>query len=327
MAKYIGLGNALVDILIQLPNDSKLIELGLPKGSMQLVDAERMQDILAQTEGLERTLAAGGSAANTINGLANLGANVAFIGKIGDDSFGQAFAEDLKNNNIEPIMLKGIAESGRALAFITPDSERTFAVYLGAAIEMVPADITPNLFDGYTHFHIEGYLVQNHDLIRKAVEVAKQMGCMVSLDLASFNVVEENKEFLLDITSKYVDIVFANEEEAKAFTGKAPEEALHEIGNLVKIAVVKLGSQGSLIKHDGEVTRVGIIDVNSIDSTGAGDLYASGFLFGLSKGLSIEKCGKIGAILSGHVIEVIGPKMDSQRWEKVLRMVKEVELH
>ncbi|MDI3526257.1 MAG: hypothetical protein PWR03_440 [Tenuifilum sp.] len=325
MAKYIGLGNALVDILVQLPNDSKLSELDLPKGSMQLVDINRMQDILSQIEGLDRTLAAGGSAANTINGLANLGADAAFIGKIGNDSFGLAFAEDLEKNNIKPVMLKGKAESGRALAFITPDSERTFAVYLGAAIEMIPSDITPDLFNGYTHFHIEGYLVQNHDLIRKAVEVAKHAGCIVSLDLASYNVVEENKGFLQDIISKHVDIVFANEEEAKAFTGESPEEALHVIGNLVDIAVVKLGSQGSLIKNKGVVTKVGVIDVKSIDSTGAGDLYASGFLYGLSKGLSMDKCGKIGAILSGHVIEVLGPKMDAQRWEKVLSMVREVE--
>ncbi len=325
MAKFLGLGNALVDILVQLPNDAKLFELNLPKGSMQLVDAERMQSILAQTEGLPRTLAAGGSAANTIHGLANLGMSTAFIGKVGDDSFGQAFANDMVQNGITPIMLKGNAETGRALAFITPDSERTFAVYLGAAIEMTPNDLNPSLFSGYTHFHIEGYLVQNHSLVRKAVELAKQSGCSISLDLASYNVVEENRDFLREIVENYVDIVFANEEEAKAFTGKMPVEALNELGRLADIAVVKLGADGSIIKQGETTYEVGVIEVSSIDTTGAGDLYAAGFLYGLSKGLSLLKCGEIGAILSGHVIEVLGPKMDGTRWSKVKDLVMEVE--
>jgi len=325
MAKFLGLGNALVDILVQLPNDAKLFELNLSKGSMQLVDAERMQSILAQTEGLPRTLAAGGSAANTIHGLANLGMSTAFIGKVGDDSFGQAFANDMTQNGITPIMLKGNAESGRALAFITPDSERTFAVYLGAAIEMTPNDLNPSLFSGYTHFHIEGYLVQNHSLVRKAVELAKQSGCSISLDLASYNVVEENLDFLREIVENYVDIVFANEEEAKAFTGKMPVEALNELGKLADIAVVKLGADGSIIKQGETTYEVGVIEVSSIDTTGAGDLYAAGFLYGLSKGLSLLKCGEIGAILSRHVIEVLGPKMDGIRWSKVKDLVLEVE--
>jgi len=325
MAQFLGLGNALVDILVQLPNDAKLFELNLSKGSMQLVDAERMQSILAQTEGLPRTLAAGGSAANTIHGLANLGMSTAFIGKVGDDSFGQAFANDMTQNGITPIMLKGNAESGRALAFITPDSERTFAVYLGAAIEMTPNDLNPSLFSGYTHFHIEGYLVQNHSLVRKAVELAKQSGCSISLDLASYNVVEENLDFLREIVENYVDIVFANEEEAKAFTGKMPVEALNELGKLADIAVVKLGADGSIIKQGETTYEVGVIEVSSIDTTGAGDLYAAGFLYGLSKGLSLLKCGEIGAILSGHVIEVLGPKMDGTRWSKVKDLVLEVE--
>lgn len=325
MVKIVGLGNALVDILMQLPNDAKLSELNLPKGSMQLVDQNRMQSILDQTVGLPRTMAAGGSAANTIHGLARLGVDAAFIGKIGDDSFGQAFADDLIRSGVKPVMLKGTAESGRAIAFITPDSERTFAVYLGAAIELTAEDLTMEHFKVYNHFHIEGYLVQNHALIRRAVELAKQSGCTISLDLASYNVVEENRDFLQEITRQYVDIVFANEEEAKAFTGKLPEQALHELASTTRMAIVKLGPSGSIIKRGDEIVRVGIIDVNSIDTTGAGDLYAAGFLYGYYKGLPLEKCGRIGAILSGHVIEVIGPKMDSTRWEKVLDMVRDVE--
>ncbi len=325
MIKIIGLGNALVDILMRLPNDAKLMELELPKGSMQLVDQERMQSILYQTEGFSRTLAAGGSAANTIHGLANLGIETTFIGKVGDDSFGLAFANDLNQSGIKPILFKGKAESGRAIAFISPDSERTFAVYLGAAVELTAEDLTLDHFKGYTHFHIEGYLVQNHTLIQRAVELAKQAGCQISLDLASYNVVESNRDFLNGIVTNFADIVFANEEEAKAFTGKYPEEAIHELASLTGIAVVKLGAAGSIIKRGNELVRLGVIDVNSIDTTGAGDLYAAGFLYGLSRGFSLEKAGTIGAILSGHVIEVLGPKMNQERWNKVKEMVRTLE--
>lgn len=325
MTKVLGLGNALVDIMTKLNDESTLDQLGLPKGSMQLVDEIFMQKAIEHTIHIPKTLAAGGSAANTIHGLANLGINTGFIGKTGNDSFANVFESDMRSNRINPIMLKGKAESGRALALVSPDSERTFAVYLGAAIEMTAEDLSPSMFDGYSYFHIEGYLVQNHDLIRRAVEVAHSKGLKISLDLASYNVVEENKEFLTDIVEKYVDIVFANEDEAKAFTGKTPEESLDVISKMVSIAVVKLGSAGSLIKRGEERVTVGIIDVDCIDTTGAGDLYAAGFIYGLIKNLPLHKCGQIGAVLSGHVIEILGPKMDGKRWQNVLKLVDIIE--
>ncbi|HOZ15920.1 MAG TPA: adenosine kinase [Tenuifilaceae bacterium] len=325
MSKVLGLGNALVDIMTKLNDDSTLDLLGLPKGSMQLVDEIFMQKAVEHTKHIPQTLAAGGSAANTIHGLANLGVSTAFIGKIGNDTFGSAFESDMRKNSINPIMLKGNAESGRALALVSPDSERTFAVYLGAAIEMTAEDLKPEMFDGYSYFHIEGYLVQNQDLIRSAVEIAHRKGLKISLDLASYNVVEDNRDFLKEIILKYVDIVFANEEESKAFTGKSPEESLEIIGSITSVAVVKLGSAGSLIKSGDETVNVGIINVDCIDTTGAGDLYASGFLYGLIKNLPLYKCGQIGAVLSGHVIEVLGPKMDGKRWDNVKKLVEEIE--
>lgn len=325
MSKVLGLGNALVDIVTKMHNDSTLDQLSLPKGSMQLVDEIFMQKAVEHTKHLHQTLAAGGSAANTIHGLANLGVETAFIGKIGCDAFGDVFESDMVKNSIVPILLKGRAESGRALALVSPDSERTFATYLGAAVEMTAEDLKPEMFDGYSYFHIEGYLVQNHDLIRRAVEIAYSKGLKISLDLASYNVVNDNLEFLKEIIQKYVYLVLANEDEAKAFTGKSPEESLEILGGMVSIAIVKMGSAGSIIKRGEERVNVGIIDVDCIDTTGAGDLYASGFLYGLIKNLPLHKCGHIGAILSGHVIEVLGPKMDGKRWENVKRLVDIVE--
>ncbi len=325
MVKVLGLGNALVDVLIGIENDSILNQLNLPKGSMQLVDENFLNLATNATQGLKQSVAAGGSAANTINGIANLGVKCSFIGKISDDKFGEYYRNDMIKNGIEPILLKGKAQTGRATVFISKDSERTFGTYLGSAIEMVPEEITPELFVGYNYFHIEGYLVQNQNLIRKAMQLAHQKGVKVSLDLASYNVVEANRDFLKEVIEKYVDIVFANEEEAKAFTGKTPEESLHELAKIADIAVVKIGSKGSMIKRKDEVVNVGVIKVNSVDTTGAGDLYASGFIYGLAMGLALEKCGQIGAILSGKVIEFVGPKMNEETWRQIKQMVQNVE--
>ncbi len=326
MTKILGLGNALVDVLISIENDNILNQLNLPRGSMQLVDDNFLKLATEATNGLKQNIAAGGSAANTINGIANIGIPCSFIGKISNDKFGEYYRDDMIKNGIEPILLKGTAQTGRATVFISKDSERTFGTYLGAAIEMTPDELTPDMFDGYSYFHIEGYLVQNQDLIRKAMQLAHEKGVKISLDMASYNVVEANREFLKEMIETYVDILFANEEEAKAFTGKSPEESLHEIAKLVDIAVVKIGSKGSMIKRQNEVVNIGVIKVNSIDTTGAGDLYAAGFLYGLAKGLSLDKCGQIGALLSGKVIEVVGPKMEEKTWNEILKMIKEIEM-
>jgi sugar/nucleoside kinase (ribokinase family) len=324
MKKVIGLGNALVDIMTQLKSDDTLHQLNFPRGSMQLVDDKTSTQIDQNTSNLKKSLSAGGSAANTINGLANLNIDTSFIGKVGDDELGRFFGDDQKKSGIQPQLLSGNAGSGRAIGLISPDSERTFATFLGAAIELSASDLHVDMFSGYDVLHIEGYLVQNHELIREAVKLAKDSGLKVSIDLASFNVVEDNRAFLNDIISEYVDIVFANEEEAKAYTQQNPKEALHTIAEQCEIAIVKLGKEGSLIKKGEEIAEVGVITANALDTTGAGDLYASGFLYGLIHGLSLKKCGQIGAILSGNVIEVIGSKMDQDRWAKIRKEVSAV---
>lgn len=314
MSKVIGMGNALVDILTRLQDDTILSELKYPKGSMQLVNVEEVANVLLATRDFPRNQASGGSAANTIHGLANLGIETGFFGKVGKDEWGEFFRSDLEKRSIKPYLLESDNESGRAFALISPDSERTFATFLGAAVELAHHEIPDNLFDDYSILHIEGYLVQNRDLIRHALELAKSKGLKVSLDLASFNVVEDNLEFLHEMVEKYVDILFANEEEAKAFTGLEEEEALHKISRYCDLTILKLGKKGSVIKHFDEVVKVDPIMAESLDTTGAGDLYASGFLFGMIHGLPIEKCGKIGSLLAGKVIEVIGPKMDDATW-------------
>ncbi len=321
MTKVLGLGNALVDALIRIDSDSVLDAHNLPKGSMQLVNWETAEKVLEATKHFDKSQASGGSAANTIHGLAKLGVATGFIGKIGKDEIGDFFKADLLDAKVEPLLKYTDSQTGLAVALVSPDSERTFATFLGAAVEISAADLKIEDFQAYDYFHIEGYLVQNYDLIETAVKLAKQAACKVTIDLASFNVVEDNLEFLTKIVKEYVDIVFANEEEAKAFTGKEPREALDAIAEMVDIAIVKIGSKGSMVKSKGKVYTAGVIDAESIDTTGAGDLYASGFIYGLTKGYELDRCAEIGSITAGNIIEVIGAKMNNERWDKIYSLI------
>ena len=317
MKKILGMGNALTDILLRIENDEVLAKLNLPKGSMQLVDGGKSKEITTLLSEISPKMATGGSASNTINGITRLGAAAGFVGKIGKDEVGEFFRNDMLNNGVVPHLLYSETPSGQCTVLVSADGERTLCTFLGAACELDAKDLTPEMFVGFDIFHIEGYLVQNHELIRRAVKMAKEAGLQVSVDLASYNVVEENLNFLNEIIRDYIDIVFANEEEARAFTGKEPEQALIHIADHCDIAVVKIGKEGSFIKSGSESVLVKPRLANCIDTTGAGDLYAAGFLYGLANGYSLDICGKIGSLVSGNVVEVLGAKMTDEVWKQI----------
>lgn len=324
--RILGIGNALMDVVVKLTDDQVLAANNLPKGSMTLVNAETSKHIDEQTGSFEKLLTPGGSVANSVHGLAQLGAQAGFIGKVGTDELGSIYFNELMKIGAIPELFKSEqTPTGRAMALVTPDGERTFGTFLGAAIELTPADLTANLFEGYDIAYIEGYLVQNHDLIRKAVYLAKEAGMLVALDLASYNVVEQNIDFLKEVVTNSVDILFANEDEAKAFTGKEPEDALIELSELVDIAVVKIGSKGSLIKQGSQRIHIEAIESTCVDTTGAGDLFASGFLYGVSKELPLERCGQLGAITAGYVIRTYGARMDNETWSEIRNKVAELK--
>ena len=324
MKKVLGMGNALVDVLIRISDDDLLQKFDLPKGSMQLVDLEKSVFMQQSMKNLNFDVASGGSAANTINGLANLGVPCGYIGKISNDQNGEKFRADMTKKGIEARLLMGSQPSGVATTLISSDSQRTFGTYLGSAVELSASDLKPEFFNGYDILHIEGYLVQNHELLVKAVTLAKEAGLKIAIDMASYNIVDSNLDFLRLFVEKYVDMVFANEEEAKSFTGKEPRMALDEIAGMCEIAVVKIGARGSLVKVGHNVTEVSAVAAQPVDTTGAGDLYASGFLYGLANNFSIEKCARLGSLLAGNVIEVIGTKMDELRWESIKKEVQRI---
>lgn len=329
MKSILGIGNALTDILAVFPDETMLREYHLPPGSMQHVDLETGDRIWDKLKEVGVKYVPGGSAANTITCTSIFGMPSGFIGKIGNDELGHLYRSSLEQSGVNTTLLTGTKGSGRAMCFITgANAERTFADYMGAALELVPEDLKPEFFEGYDYFHIEGYLVQNQDLIRKAVQMAKEAGCIISIDMASYNVVESNEAFFHNLVEKYIDIVFANESEARAYTKKEPREALDELAEQCRIAIVKVGKDGSMVKAGDEYHFIDPWPAATIDATGAGDTYAAGFLYAHSLGMPLKVCGEVGSIIAAKVVEVIGTKIDIPRWkaakEEIRRLIASV---
>lgn len=318
MDKIIGMGNALVDVLVRIDDDSLLEKLHLPKGSMQLIQEDTLSEIRKYTSGMKIHRSTGGSAGNTVCALAALGANPGFIGKVGQDETGTFFGDTLRQRGVNALLATCDLPSGIASTFISTDGERTFGTYLGAAVTLRAEDLSRKMFAGYNYLYIEGYLLQDHDLMLRAVQLAKEEGLQVCLDMASYNVVEAERDFFDQLIVKYVDIVFANESEALAYTGKAPHEALEEIASKCSIAVVKTGKEGSLVKKGTEVIQLLSCPVdNVLDTTGAGDFYAAGFMYGLTCGYSLEKCVQISTILATAVIQEVGTTLPAKKWDEI----------
>jgi len=325
MKKIIGIGNALVDVMTIVPDETCLSRFSLPKGSMTMVDATRSGEIKQAINGLKKTLASGGSAGNTMYGLGVMGVHSSFIGKVGRDELGNFYEKDMVEAGLTPVLMRAPnSPTGTAVALVTPDSERTFATHLGAATELIADELRSTYFKGYHVLYLEGYLIFNLPLMEKACRLAKENKMCVALDLASFNVVNDMLPAFKNIVTEYVDIVFANEEEARAFTGLGPVGALDEISKKCHIAVVKTGADGSWIKRGDEVIKVDALKVKAVDTTGAGDLYSAGFLYGFSNGFSLDKCGMFGSILAGKVIEVIGARMPGEKWAEAKALIAEV---
>lgn len=327
MKKIIGIGNALTDMLVNLSSDDVLHKYNIARGSMSLVDSKLQSEVSKAVAGRPYSLSLGGSADNTIRAMAQLGSSVGFIGKVGRDTTGDFFEQALENLGIKPVIFRGENRSGKCVSLISPDGERTMLTHLGAALELKAEEISADIFAGYDCLYIEGYLVQDHTLIESVIRTAKRAGLKVAIDLASFNVVEENLEFLQRLVGNFVDIVFANEDEARVFSGEEePINALQYISELCELAVVKISMKGAIIKQGEQVVHVGIMKAaKRVDTTGAGDFYAAGFLYGLTEGLDLRQCGTIGAVTAGKVIEVVGTTLADEAWDDIRKYINRVK--
>lgn len=318
MKKILGIGNALVDALIRIDNEVILKELNLPKGGMTLIDEvtfERMTRRLKDYVVERRT---GGSAGNALLTAAALGGRAAFIGKTGRDDNGRFYTHEREQQGVKPIALfHDRLPTGVATTFITPDGERTFATYLGAAATMEACELRKEWFEGADYFLVEGYLVQNHDLINTAIDMAHRAGAKVCLDLASWNIVEADHDFFTYLLPK-IDIVFANEDEARAMTGETPNEALETLANSCTTVIIKLGAKGAVamegkVKAQAEAVKVDRV----VDTTGAGDFFAGGFLFRHAQDHPLAECLQTGAACSAEVIQVLGTRLSPRIWQSL----------
>lgn len=316
-----AIGSALVDICL-LEEDSFLVNTGAQKGGMLLVDDTFIKDTLGKSA-KKPTTVPGGSACNTILGIGKLGGEVRFIGKSGNDDLGVMFEKGLRDHNVEPILLKSQSPTGHVLSIITPDAQRSMFTFLGASAETLPEEITADHFKDCALVHIEGYLLFNEKLMMAALEAAKNSGALISLDLASFTVVENTMDLLNEICSKYVDILIANEDEARVFTGHSDyQRALQSLAEKSDIAILKLGKKGSMISHGGSIFAVNAVgEKPAVDTTGAGDLWASGFLFGLLQGLPLQKCGELGSACGYEVCQVIGASIPDEGWRRIKNLL------
>ena len=317
MKRILGIGNALVDVLTKVDNEQILSELHLPKGSMQLLSTEAYAEVTRRMLALPTKLTTGGSACNTLLALSHLDAPTGMIGKIGDDENGRFFASYFAQRGISTRLLHDSRPTGVASTFITPDGQRTFGTYLGAAARLTADELQLAWFEGYDYFYIEGYLVQNHDLVLRAIELAHAAGCEVCLDLASYNIVEADLDFFRALMPS-IDIVFANEQEAQALTGLEARAALDALAATCHIAVVKIGKHGVWACHGTEVAHCPARDVPVVvDTTAAGDYFAAGFMHALAAGEPLATCIARGSLLAGHIIEVVGTELPDATWQQL----------
>ncbi|MGF1678533.1 MAG: adenosine kinase [Candidatus Methylacidiphilales bacterium] len=318
----IGVGAPILDTLVRVEEAFLKQHVSGQKGGMELVDNEQLQGLVSVLPTCS-TDSPGGSAGNTTFALARLGFRTAFIGKMGNDEAAQIFKSSYQQMGGDTSLLKQAdAPNARCLSLITPDSQRTMRTLLGASALLSPEEISVCDFQDTAHVHVEGYLLFNPPLIIKILESARQAGCTISLDLASFEVVAAAGDRLPGLLEEYVDIVFANEDEAAAcFPGeKDADLQAAAFTPWCRIAAVKIGSQGSWIATPESVLRVPSVPVESpLDTTAAGDLWAAGFLCGWLKNLPLDTCGRFGSKLGAEVVQVLGAALPEERWQAVLR--------
>lgn len=305
-----GLGNALMDVLVRLDSEETLDGLDLRKGTMHLVDEAGWQRVFQGVHHLPHETHSGGDTANVVGTAAQLGARVAFCGQVGKDHFGKHYAQILSDGQVDSFLhLLEDGHTGKCLSLISGDAERTMLTSLGCAIELAPDRLFYEAIASSRIFHCSAYLFTGGRMSetgRIALEHAREHKVMISFDVADAWVVGTFKSLVWDMIERYADVVFVNSGEAQALCELEPEEAARELAKKCKIAVVKMGSKGSVIASGDEFYKIDIHKVNAVDTTGAGDAYAGAFLFGLTRGLSLEACGKLASRVAAETVAQTG---------------------
>ncbi len=317
----VGIGNAIVDVLTTT-DDSLLEKLSLKKGSMTLIDENKAEELYEMTT--NRIQRSGGSVANSLACIAQLGGKAAFIGRVRDDKLGEIFTEEIsKTGTIFKTPTSSIGPStARCIIFITPDAQRTMCTYLGASVLLEPMDLDLSAVKKAKILYLEGYLWDNpaaKSAFIKAAEIAKNSGRKVALSLSDSFCVNRHRESFLKLVADYIDILFANEDEIKTlYKTSSLNAAIEKLKKKCNLAAITIGKKGSILISNGKERNIDpFIFGKAIDTTGAGDLYAGGFLKGLADGLKPEISAKIGSICAGNIVTQLGSRSNTN----LLRLV------
>tara|TARA_Y100001968_G_scaffold126781_1_gene115709 strand:+ start:95 stop:1102 length:1008 start_codon:yes stop_codon:yes gene_type:complete len=308
----VGIGNAIVDVLTRV-DDSLLERLSLKKGSMTLIDEYKARELYEMTT--NRIQRSGGSVANSLACISQLGGKTAFIGRVRNDELGDIFTEEISTTGTifkTPSSSVG-PSTARCIIFVTPDAQRTMCTYLGASVLLETEDLDLSVVKEAKILYLEGYLWDNpaaKSAFIKAAEIAKNSGRKVALSLSDSFCVNRHRESFVKLVADYIDILFANEDEITTlYKTSSLSTAIEELKKKCDLAAITIGRKGSiLISNSKEINIDPFIIGNAIDTTGAGDLYAGGFLKGLADGLKPETSAKIGSICAGHIVTELGSR-------------------
>jgi sugar/nucleoside kinase (ribokinase family) len=318
----LGIGSPLLDITINI-EDKDLASLDFKKGSSMLISQAESENILKILNGSKQWIAPGGSVQNTLSGLAALGNHPAFLGVIGDDKHGRDYSRLIGEAGITSFLQKNENfATGHSIILITPDGERTMATCLGAALAFNKNQISEEQIENSRILHLEAYQLEDEVLreaVLRAIGIAKKAGVLISLDLSDAGLVCRNKLLFKQIVKDHINILFANETEAKEFTDKDGYDALKAISNNCDIAIVKLGEKGSLIKTGDEIFQIEPVKVEVINTNGAGDTYAAGILHGILNQLDLKSAGDIASHISALTVASQGATMDKKHFDKIAK--------
>ena len=310
-----GVGNALVDVQVRV-DEGFIVRHGLKKGHMELVDARRQAQVLAALAGHPVNRCSGGSAANTVVGVAELGGTSGYCGKVGDDDLGRFYREDLDAVGVRFEGASSSEPTGTALVLITPDAQRTMLTCLAASALLDAPDLRSNSLEGCAYLYVEGYLLPGESTRRAAlaaIQAAKERGVRVALTVSDPFVVAQSAKLLWELIEGPVDLLFCNEIEAAALVGsKDMVECARALHRRATNVALTLGAKGSVLMHEGTLHPVEGVRAESVDTTGAGDMYAAGILYGLTHGLSWPEAGRLASHAAARVVSALGARLPAK---------------
>lgn len=320
----IGFGVPCVDMVYAI-DENLLQSMSVHKGDGQRASWETFSFVLdtCTTNNFSPIIVTGGTASNTTKGLANLGNETAFVGKIGQDDKGDFYRKTIEKLGIISLLIPSDIPTTQIGVFVTPDQQRTFLSFAGAGHSITPHDFNSDSFKGARLVHIDGYMLEDIPCVEKAMQYAKAQGSLISLDMGCLRIVKKYSTEILRLLSTYADVAFANEDEIEALVGLSALEGCAAFAQYCPIAVVSVGKLGCWVGTKEGIFHSSAMNVKAIDTTGAGDLFAAGFLHGYLKGYALEDCAWLGNLLGGTVVSVLGAEIPADKWVEIKQKIDE----